>query len=119
MLGELIGGRYRLVSQIGEGGHGVVFRAEQLGMSRPVALKLMQRQRLEAGQIERFEREAELVQRLSHPNTVRLLDHGVHDGELPSWFSELLEGRSLQQVLASRQPDDHAARRTCRSCSRR
>ena len=62
MLDELIGGRYRLLSPIGEGGHGVVYRAEQLGMSRPVALKLMQHQRLASGQLERFSREAELVQ---------------------------------------------------------
>ncbi|MFO0567800.1 MAG: serine/threonine-protein kinase [Polyangiaceae bacterium] len=97
MSGEVLAGRYRLTARIGEGGHGTVHRAEDLQSGRSVALKLMHRER-EGAALARFRREAELVQRLSHPNNVRLLDFGVADGEQPYSVFELLEGQSLDEI---------------------
>jgi len=107
MIGEVVGGRYRVLAKIGEGGHGMVYRAEEVGAGREVALKIMHRER-EGGALQRFQREAELVQRLSHPNNVRLLDWGIHQGERPFSVFELLEGESLQQILKQKGPQPPA-----------
>src|SRR5262245_27169094 len=104
MLGEVIGGRYRIVEQIGQGGHGAVYRAKQLGLEREVALKLLHPQRLDRVVRERFQREAELAQRLSHPNTIRLLDFGVHGDETPYIVFELLKGRTLKELMHREAP---------------
>lgn len=103
MLGEIVAGRYRVLAKIGEGGHGAVYSAEELGQGRRVALKIMHEER-EGGALQRFAREAELVQRLSHPNNVRLLDFGIHANERPFSVFELLEGRSLQEILKREGP---------------
>ncbi|MCC6897455.1 MAG: serine/threonine protein kinase [Polyangiaceae bacterium] len=98
MLGEVVAGRYRVTEKIGEGGHGSVWRADDLSGQSSVALKVMHEQR-DPGALSRFTREAELVRRLSHPNNVRLLDFGVHDERLPFSAFELLAGETLQQRL--------------------
>jgi eukaryotic-like serine/threonine-protein kinase len=99
VIGDAIGGRYQVVAEIGQGGSGTVYRAVQLGLGREVALKLMHPQQMEPGKLERFKREAELGQRLRHPNTVQLIDFGVHEDETPYIVFELLEGQSLSAVL--------------------
>ena len=95
--GTIVAGRYRLREQLGEGGFGVVYRADDQQLQRPVALKLLLRDVVEVGA--RFRREAELAMRLSHPNTVRTLDAGEDPGAGPYIAMELLEGRSLEAHL--------------------
>jgi len=104
MLGEVIGGRYRIVELIGQGGHGAVYRAQQVGLDREVALKVLHPQRMDHVITERFKREAELAQRLSHPNTIRLLDFGVHQAEVPYIVFELLKGRTLKELMKREAP---------------
>jgi serine/threonine-protein kinase len=69
-------GKYTLVQQIGEGGMGVVYRANHLLLRRPTAVKLLHPQKIGAENLERFEREVQQMSRLSHPNTVAVYDYG-------------------------------------------
>jgi len=98
--GLVIGGRYRVESQLGEGGYGAVYVATQLNLGRKVALKLLHQEVLVRERArERFEREAKVTQQLSHPNIVRLFDFGTSEQGLPFIVCELLDGRSLEAEL--------------------
>jgi len=101
LSGVVIGGRYRLIAEIGRGGMGAVWRAEHLGWEAPVAVKLMNRDvadRPEA--LARFEREVRLAAGLRSPHVVQVLDHGIDEGTgIPFIAMELLEGESLEQRL--------------------
>src|SRR5688572_6087501 len=107
LVGQTIAGRYRLLRQVGEGGMGKVYEAEQsLGSSqRAVAVKLLRPEWSHDPSVKaRFHREAETVARLEHFNTVRIYDFGeTEDGTL-FIVMEYLHGRSLQSVL-----DEHGA----------
>lgn len=99
-------GGYRLVSPLGAGGMGEVWRAEHALLKRPAAVKLM-RQRGERTPEERlqldhrFRREAEVTSQLTSPHTVQLFDFGVTgDGEY-YYVMELLSGLSLADVIAA------------------
>ena len=75
--GHVVAGRFRIEGLVGEGGFGAVYRATQLNIGRTVALKVLQPDLVSRADSEsRFLREAELAQRLEHPNTVRLFDFG-------------------------------------------
>ncbi len=110
--GQVIGGRYRLQSLLGQGGFGEVYVAEQLGLDRPVALKLLHGPCMDPVVQERFEREARLAQRLEHPNTVRLRDFGLDADGSPYIAFELLRGRPLGALL--REQGSLPPRRVCR-----
>ena len=98
--GHLVAGRYELVELLGEGGHGAVYRALQKPLGREVAIKMILAEAMLAeGMLERFAREAALVQRLEHPNTVRMYDFGTTDLGLPFIVFELLRGRTLEQEI--------------------
>jgi serine/threonine-protein kinase len=99
-IGREVGGRYRILTKLGEGGMGAVYRAEQISLKRTVALKVLRPElSADAGLVRRFNTEAELAAKLNHPNTVRLYDFGQDaDGSL-FIAMEYLEGRSLRQLL--------------------
>lgn len=98
--GVVFAERYRIESQIGRGGFGAVYRAIELSLERPVALKILRRDRRQGDDLMRFRREAELARRLMHPHTVRLYDFGeCESGEYIVY--ELLEGRSLAAEVAA------------------
>ena len=101
LAGSILGGKYRLISEIGRGGMGSVWRAEHLAWAAPVALKIMNRDitaRPEA--VARFEREVRLAAGLRSPHVVQVLDHGVDEAtRTPFIAMELLEGESLARRL--------------------
>jgi serine/threonine-protein kinase len=100
--GQVVAGRYRIEELIGQGGFGVVFKATQLPIDRPVALKMLTLESLaHEEQRARFRREAELAQKLEHPNTVRLYDFGETEDRSPYIAWEYLEGRPLDAVLVA------------------
>ena len=75
--GTVVAGRYRVEDLLGQGGFGAVYRCTQLNLDRPVALKMLLSEAIGNEEaFARFRREAELAQRLQHPNTVRLYDFG-------------------------------------------
>jgi serine/threonine-protein kinase len=103
--GHVIAGRYRVEGLVGEGGFGAVYRATQLNIGRTVALKVLQPDLVAHADSEsRFTREAELAQRLEHPNTVRLFDFGRSEEGIPFIAFELLKGQPLDERLQSSGP---------------
>jgi serine/threonine-protein kinase len=93
LIGECYG-RFRLVEFLGEGGMGVVYRAERIdGISQVVAIKLIANELGERGR-ERFLRETQLLARLEHPAIARLIDAGVEAGR--AWIAlEFVPGRPI------------------------
>ena len=96
--GEVVEGRYRLLSELGHGGMGIVYLAEDLRLQRQVAIKFLRSQATDTD-AQRFLREAQLLASLSHPNVVKVFDLGQIDGR-PYFVMEYLEGRTLADVLA-------------------
>ena len=91
-----------IVSTLGEGGMGVVYKAVQKQLGRTVALKVLSPQlSTDPSFIERFTREARALASLSHPNIVGIFDSGVHDG-VPYLIMEYVEGTSLRKLIAAK-----------------
>ncbi len=100
---EVIAGKYRLVSLLGEGGMGAVWIAENVVLHKRVALKLLRAasdgdRALPAEHVDRFLREATLASRVRHPAIVQVHDAGVDHG-VPWIAMELLAGESLSARL--------------------
>ncbi len=99
MIGETVT-HYRILDKIGEGGMGVVYRAEDTRLGRRVAVKFLSTKLTqEPSALERFQREARAASALSHPNICALYDVGKH-GDVPFLVMELLEGTTLRRRLA-------------------
>ncbi len=92
-------GDFRILREVGRGGMGVVYEAEQLSLGRHVALKVLPRQVLaDARTRGRFEREARAAARLHHTNIVPVFGVGEHDG-LPYYVMQFIRGLGLDAVL--------------------
>jgi len=97
-------GNFRLCEQIGSGGMGVIFRAEDLRLSRTVALKLLPHGILPGKEhIQRFHREARAASLLNHPNIVSVFEASFDHG-WPYIAMEFVEGRTLRQLIAGHRP---------------
>ena len=118
-------GDFRIIREIGRGGMGVVYEAEQVSLGRHVALKVMPRQMLADRQTKwRFQREAKAAAKLHHSNIVPVFGVGEHDG-LPYYVMQFIPGLGLDEVLkelqrlqpgkpASSSTSGHGGRRTSR-----
>jgi serine/threonine protein kinase len=104
-MGNLIGqslGRYHILERLGEGGMAVVYKAYDTRLERHVAVKVILPQKQHAEKfIKRFEREAKALAQLSHPNIVKVIDYGEHEG-LPFLVMEYLPGGTLKQKLSGK-----------------
>ena len=101
-------GPYEIVSPLGAGGMGEVYRAKDTRLDREVALKVIHPQlAADADRLARFEQEAKAAARLDHPNILVVHDVGTHEGS-PYIVSELLEGESLRALLGSPLPPRQA-----------
>ena len=93
-------GDYELIEKLGEGGMGLVFKARQRRLNRIVALKMIRSGVLASHrEIRLFQREAEAVAVLDHPNIVPIFETGVQ-GDLLFYSMKLITGRNLQESLA-------------------
>ncbi len=102
-------GEFRLLRQIGRGGMGVVYLAEQTSLQREVALKLVHPEQLFFGSArERFRREVLAVARLSHPGIVPILTCGEAEG-IPFYAMDRVVGASLAEVLSQLTGTAHLA----------
>jgi diguanylate cyclase (GGDEF)-like protein len=97
--GTIVGGTYRVVHELSRGAMGVVYRGEDLGLNRPVAIKVL-RSDLASDRdlVSRFRAEAGLLASLHHPNLVQVYALGEHGGDV-YFVMELVEGQSLSDVL--------------------
>jgi len=92
-------GDFRIVAEIGRGGMGVVYLAEQLSLGRRVALKVLPRQTLlDAKRLHRFRREAQMAARLHHTNIIPVFGVGEHDG-YHFIVMQFIEGVGLDEFL--------------------
>ena len=100
--GDILSQRYTIHETIAVGGSGTVFRGVDAGEQRQVAIKVMHAGHPEGDkERRRFAREAAIIQKLVHPNIVRVLDHGHTEDGLPFLVFPLLEGRTLDARLKS------------------
>jgi serine/threonine-protein kinase len=101
MIGRLIGGRYRLIAPLGEGGMATLWRAMDEQLDREVAVKLLRPQfGNDPGFAARFKQEARSAGSLSHPNIVSVYDYGT-DAETGGQFivMQLVDGEDLAAIL--------------------
>lgn len=104
LLGQILGGAYRIQSQLDEGGMGLVFQAEHVRLKRPVAVKVMASHlSQDENAVARFTREAEIISQIHHPHVVQVLDFDTTDDGRLYLVMELLKGRPLDAVLARHQ----------------
>jgi len=115
---SVAGGKFHITGLLGFGGMGPVYEATQVAMDRRVALKLI------AGHdprlAMRFKREAMTVSKLRHPNTVTVFDYGETEERLLFLAMELLDGRTLGEVIRAEAPMEpkraaYIASQICRS----
>jgi hypothetical protein len=98
MVGRTVDG-FRIEELLGRGGMGTVYKATQLSLGRPIALKILSEDLATDEQfLARFHREADALSRLSHPNIVTVLERGELDGK-PYLAMEFIDGPSLRQVI--------------------
>ncbi len=102
--GTLLGGRYRIVRMIGQGGMGVVYQADDLRLGHPVALKFLPPALAgDARRLEQFHNEVSVARQVSHPNVCRVYDIGDVDGHL-FLSMEYIDGEDLATRLRHRGP---------------
>jgi eukaryotic-like serine/threonine-protein kinase len=100
LRGVLIGGKYRLIERIGQGGMGTIYHAQQAGLNRAVAVKILKRElNVDPDTVARFHREANAMSLLTHPNTVRVYDFGQTDDGLLYLVMELLVGELITDKM--------------------
>src|SRR5438067_716488 len=92
-------GPYEILSALGAGGMGEVYRARDTRLGRDVAVKILPESFVREGdRLHRFEQEARAVAALNHPNILAVFDIGESSGS-PYLVSELLEGETLRRIL--------------------
>src|SRR5450631_2242180 len=98
--GTLLGGRYRIISLLGRGGMGEVYRATDLTLGQAVALKFLPDTGADFERmIERFQNEVRVARQVSHPNVCRVYDLGEFEG-MPYMSMEYIDGEDLSGLLA-------------------
>ncbi len=109
LVGHTLDEKYRLEERLGIGGMGTVYRARHLLIDRPVAIKVLNQRFVEDEAARtRFRREARAAGRLQHANAVTVTDFGQSTDGYVYIVMELLEGRTLRDVLAKEAPLDPA-----------
>ena len=98
-IGTILGGRYRLVELLGQGGMATIFRAVDTQLGRDVAVKLLRPEYLRDPDFSsRFRQEAQAAASLTHPNIVTVYDYG-EDPSGPYIVMELVDGEDLATIL--------------------
>src|SRR3954466_1191513 len=100
LVGRVLADRFEILERIGEGGTGVGYRAPPLWVDRDIAIKILGAHvSTDPSWVKRFHNEARAASRLSHPNTVQLIDFGQTKEGLLFIAMEFLSGRSLRAEI--------------------
>ncbi len=98
--GQIIGGRYKILSLLGRGGVGSVYLVEQVFLKQELALKVLDgKQILSEAQVRRFQMEAKAAHSLNHPSLVMVQDFGVLENEQPYLVMEYIKGVNLTDFI--------------------
>ena len=98
-IGIMVDARYRITERIGHGGMAEVYEAHDIISRRTVAIKIIREDVMaNSDNIKRFLNEATIAASMSHPNIVKILYHGVHEGR-PYIVNEYIAGQTLKDVL--------------------
>src|SRR5512139_453084 len=107
--GEVLLGKYRVESLIGEGGMGAVLKAHHIDLDEPVAIKCLLPEMMDRKDIvSRFQREAKAAVKLKGEHVARVLDVGKLDTQVPFIVMEYLDGADLGEILKHYGPQDPA-----------
>ena len=98
MIGQSLSNRYEIISELGRGGMGVVYKAHDPLLNREVAIKLIPPAMLSTEAEQRFQREAQLVAQMDFPAVVPIYDFGKHDGSL-FFVMPVVQGTNLRGFL--------------------
>lgn len=111
LSGVVVAGRFQIERRIGSGGMGNIYRALQIDMKRPVAIKMLHPEISDDPEVKgRFERELRATTRIEHPNSIRVYEYGEHEGRL-FLAMELVDGEPLENAIQASAP--FAPDRTC------
>ena len=116
---EVLSGRYRMLGELGAGGFGVVYEAQDERLQKRVAVKVLgERHSRDKLQVERFRAEALTAGKLDHASIVAVTDFDILDDGRPYLVMELVEGRPFNEIIEEQAPFDipRAARIARRLC---
>jgi eukaryotic-like serine/threonine-protein kinase len=104
LIGSQIGDKYKVISAVGAGSMGVVYKAVQNSTGREMAVKVLHggAEGGDSAHVRRFRREAKAVSALNHENIVRLFDFGFMEDGQPYIVTEFIKGKTLSQILRER-----------------
>ncbi len=102
--GTIIGGTFKIISTIGEGGMGTVYLAQHRTLPQKFALKILAQSLVSEQYWQRFQAEAKTLAALKHPNLVNVFDLGIHEKSIFYYSMDYLEGRNLEDILADDGP---------------
>jgi serine/threonine protein kinase len=103
-VGQLLGGHYQVISRLGSGGMGVVYRVKQIFLNTELALKTVDKHHLSDIAVRRFQQEARTAFALDHPNIIKVHDFGLLDDQTPFFVMEIAEGQTLAERLKQAGP---------------
>ena len=104
LIGTTVGDRYRLNALIGRGGVSAIFEGIDIEDGRKIAVKVMTDAKGDTINRQRFEREAQLVSRMDHPNICRIYHYWHDDEGVPYMAMELIEGKTLATLTEDYEP---------------
>jgi serine/threonine protein kinase len=105
LIGRIIAGKYKVLSCVGTGGMGAVYKAQHFTLNKAVAVKVLHRSLEEDQQfVSRFKVEAKAASMMDHPNSTRVMDFGEEPDGLLYIVMEYLEGKNLLDVILADSP---------------
>jgi serine/threonine protein kinase len=102
--GDIVGGSYEIIDQLGRGAMGMVYKARHISMTTEYAVKVLTTAQLNDLAVMRFQNEAQAIAKLNHPNIIAIYNFGLHDGRLPFYVMDLLVGDNLLDKLDAHGP---------------
>ncbi len=100
----IVENKYQVLSLIGEGGMGAIYKVHHMQLRKDMALKTFASRNLSSESWHRFQREAQSIAKLKHKNIVEVFDFGIIQNELPYYTMTLLKGESLAERIAREGP---------------